>query len=132
MKEENPDFDPQKFGFQEFTEFLNFAQDKLIVRLDPDEEKGLTVFLGGEFYPPAPPPKAPKRFPANTTRSSRLWRVSRRSSNRILLSRHLRHRRSVQSSTQENGDDRRLRSSAAATSAYTKKKAHAGCVGYSS
>ena len=57
VKEENPDFDPQRFGFQEFTEFLNFAQDKLVVRLDADEEKGLTVFLGAEFYPPAPPPQ---------------------------------------------------------------------------
>ena len=25
-----------------------------MVRLDADEEKGLTVFLGAEFYPPAP------------------------------------------------------------------------------
>jgi hypothetical protein len=36
--------------------FLNFAQDKLVVRLDADE-RGLSVFLGAEFYPPAPPPK---------------------------------------------------------------------------
>jgi uncharacterized protein (TIGR00288 family) len=55
MKEEHPEFDLQKYGFQEFTEFLNFAQDKLVVRLDADEEKGLTVFLGAEFYPPAQP-----------------------------------------------------------------------------
>lgn len=57
MKEENPEFDPLKFGFQEFVEFLNFAQDKLVVRLDVDEERGLSVFLGAEFYPPAPPVK---------------------------------------------------------------------------
>lgn len=57
MKEENPDFDLQKYGFQEFAEFLNFAQDKLVVRIDPDEEKGLMTFLGAEFYPPAPPPQ---------------------------------------------------------------------------
>ena len=62
MKEENPEFDPQKFGFQEFTEFLNFAQDKLVVRLEADEEKGLTVFLGAEFYPPAPPPQTQEEF----------------------------------------------------------------------
>ena len=55
MKDENPDFDIQKYGFQEFTEFLNFAQDKLVVRIEPDEEKGVMVFLGAEFYPPAPP-----------------------------------------------------------------------------
>lgn len=58
MKDENPEFDPLKFGFQEFVEFLNFAQDKLVVRLEADEEKGLSVFLGAEFYPPAPPPQA--------------------------------------------------------------------------
>jgi uncharacterized protein (TIGR00288 family) len=55
MKEENPEFDVQKYGFQEFTEFLNFAQDKLVVRIEPDEERGVMVFLGAEFYPPAPP-----------------------------------------------------------------------------
>src|SRR4029453_1177904 len=55
MKEENPEFDVQKHGFQEFTEFLNFAQDKLVVRIEPDEEKGVMAFLGAEFYPPAPP-----------------------------------------------------------------------------
>jgi len=54
MKEENPDFDVQKYGFQEFTEFLNLAQDKLVVRIEPDEEKGVMAFLGAEFYPPAP------------------------------------------------------------------------------
>lgn len=57
MKDEHAEFTPVKFGFQEFTEFLNFAQDKLVVRLDADEDKGLTVFLGAEFYPPAPPPQ---------------------------------------------------------------------------
>jgi uncharacterized protein (TIGR00288 family) len=54
MKEENPAFDVQKHGFQEFNEFLNFAQDKLVVRIEPDEERGVMVFLGAEFYPPAP------------------------------------------------------------------------------
>jgi uncharacterized protein (TIGR00288 family) len=55
MKEDNPDFDVQRYGFQEFTEFLNFAQDKLVVRIEPDEERGVMAFLGAEFYPPAPP-----------------------------------------------------------------------------
>jgi len=62
MKEENPTFDPQRFGFQEFTEFLNFAQDKLVVRLDADEDRGLTVFLGAEFYPPDAPPPSEEEF----------------------------------------------------------------------
>ena len=28
-----------------------------MVRIEPDEEKGLIVFLGAEFYPPALPPR---------------------------------------------------------------------------
>jgi len=61
VSEAQPEFDWKKYGFQEFTEFLNFAQDKLLVRIEPDEEKGLLVFLGAEFYPPAlpEPPEAP-------------------------------------------------------------------------
>ena len=57
VKEERPDFDITSYGFQEFAEFLNYAQDKLVVRIEPDEEKGLMVHLGAEFYPPAPPPR---------------------------------------------------------------------------
>ena len=45
---------------QEFAEFLNYAQDKLLVRVEPDEEKGLLVYLGAEFYPPAPPEAPPE------------------------------------------------------------------------
>lgn len=58
---EVPNFDVASFGFQEFSEFLNYAQDKLVVRVEPDEEKGLMVYLGAEFYPPAvaEPPAAP-------------------------------------------------------------------------
>jgi uncharacterized protein (TIGR00288 family) len=56
VRAENPNLDVKNYGFQEFAEFLNFAQDKLVVRIEPDEEKGLMVFLGAEFYPPAPPP----------------------------------------------------------------------------
>lgn len=48
-------FDWKKYGFQEFEELLNFAQDRTVVRIEPDEEKGLMVYLGAEFYPPAPP-----------------------------------------------------------------------------
>jgi uncharacterized protein (TIGR00288 family) len=53
VREVNPQFEPTRFGFQEFAELLNFAQDKLLVRIEPDEEKGLLVHLGAEFYPPA-------------------------------------------------------------------------------
>src|SRR5215467_12136862 len=55
VKEEQPDFDWKKYGFQEFSEMLNFAQDKSVVRVEPDEEKGLMVYLGAEFHPPAMP-----------------------------------------------------------------------------
>ena len=55
VQSEVPNFDPAAYGFQEFSEFLNYAQDKLVVRVEPDEEKGLMVFMGAEFYPPAVP-----------------------------------------------------------------------------
>jgi uncharacterized protein (TIGR00288 family) len=60
MSEEVPNFDLRKYGFTEFAELLNFAQDKLVVRIEPDEEEGLRVFLGPEFYPPALPEGTPE------------------------------------------------------------------------
>jgi hypothetical protein len=57
VTEEQPSLDWKSYGFQEFAEFLNYAQDKLLVRVEPDEERGLVVSLGAEFYPPAPPPQ---------------------------------------------------------------------------
>ena len=57
VKQEHPNFDWSQYGFQEFSELLNYAQDKGLVRIQADEEKGLTVFLGAEFHPPAPPPQ---------------------------------------------------------------------------
>ncbi|HTT62685.1 MAG TPA: NYN domain-containing protein [Bryobacteraceae bacterium] len=59
VKQEHPDYDWIQFGFQEFSELLNYAQDKLVVRVNPDEEKGLMVHLGPEFHPPAPPEPPP-------------------------------------------------------------------------
>jgi len=55
VEAEVPNFSAAAYGFQEFSEFLNYAQDKLVVRVEPDEEKGLVVYLGAEFYPPAVP-----------------------------------------------------------------------------
>ena len=55
MKEEHPGFDHKNYGFQGFSEFLNFAQDKTVVRVEPSPEHKLLVFLGAEFYPPALP-----------------------------------------------------------------------------
>ncbi len=57
FKEEHPSLDTTSYGFQQFTEFLNYAQDKTVVRLEPHEEQGvMMVYLGAEFYPPAEPP----------------------------------------------------------------------------
>lgn len=56
FKEEQPSFDPTSYGFQTFVEFLNYAQDKTVVRLEPQEEGSMYVSLGAEFYPPAEPP----------------------------------------------------------------------------
>ncbi len=60
MQAEYPEFQLAKFGFQQFTELLNYAQDKTVVRSEPDEERGLIVQLGAEFYPPALPEPAPE------------------------------------------------------------------------
>ena len=57
FRTEQPNFDVAAYGFQQFTEFLNYAQDKTVVRLEPHEEQGvMMVYLGAEFYPPAEPP----------------------------------------------------------------------------
>src|SRR6185503_6378096 len=57
VKADRPAFDQREYGFQEFGELLNYAQDKGLVRIQADEERGLTVYLGAEFHPPAPPPE---------------------------------------------------------------------------
>ncbi len=62
VRQEQPTFDWRTYGFQEFSELLNYAQDKGLVRIQADEERGLIVFLGAEFHPPAPPP-APEPLP---------------------------------------------------------------------
>jgi uncharacterized protein (TIGR00288 family) len=63
VQTEVPNFSAAAYGFQEFSEFLNYAQDKLVVRVEPDEEKGPIVFMGAEFYPPAEPERAPEPPP---------------------------------------------------------------------
>ena len=63
VRQERSNFDPREYGFQEFSELLNYAQDKSLVRIVADEEKGLIVYLGAEFHPPAPPPE-PEPVPA--------------------------------------------------------------------
>ena len=66
VREESPQFDWKSYGFQEFSEFLNYAQDKTVVRIVPDETSGLTVFLGAEFHPPAVPEPEPLPMPEET------------------------------------------------------------------
>ncbi len=63
VTEEAPGFDWKAYGFQEFGEFLNFSQDKTVVRIVPDENQGLMVFLGAEFHPPAVPEPEPPPLP---------------------------------------------------------------------
>jgi len=63
VRQERPDFDPRQYGFQEFSELLNYAQDKGLVRNQADEERGLIVYLGAEFHPPAPPPEPEPELP---------------------------------------------------------------------
>ena len=57
IREELPSFEWKRFGFQELSELLNFAQDRGVARTEPSEEHGLMVYLGAEFYPPAGPPQ---------------------------------------------------------------------------
>src|ERR1700722_6849554 len=57
VRQDHPDFNWNDYGFQEFEELLNFAQDKGLVRNQADEEKGLIVHLGAESHPPAAPPE---------------------------------------------------------------------------
>jgi hypothetical protein len=59
VKAEAPDYDYKKFGFQDFNQLLNYAQDRFVVRIQADETTGLTVFLGPEFLPPALPEPTP-------------------------------------------------------------------------
>jgi hypothetical protein len=57
VRQDRPNFNWTEYGFQEFGELLNYAQDKSLVRIQADEDKGLIVFLGAEFHPPAAPPE---------------------------------------------------------------------------
>ena len=53
-----PDFDEKRYGFGQFAEVLNFAQDLGLVRIEPDAESVLRVNPGTEFTP------AGRTFPA--------------------------------------------------------------------
>ena len=63
VKSEAAEYDYKKYGFQDFPQLLNYAQDRFVVRVQADETTGLTVFLGPEFLPPALPPQEPAPVP---------------------------------------------------------------------
>ena len=51
----HPGFDEKDYGFTEFDELLNLAQDKALVTIEADPERGLRVFAGSELSAePAP------------------------------------------------------------------------------
>ncbi len=52
----HPGFDEKEYGFTEFGEMLNLAQDKALVRIEADPERGLRVFGGPALQEPAPEP----------------------------------------------------------------------------
>jgi hypothetical protein len=67
VAEEAPAFDFKNYGFQQFSEFLNYAQDKTVVRIEPDEATAqIMVYLGAEFHPPAIPEPEPAPVPDET------------------------------------------------------------------
>lgn len=47
-------FDEKQYGFGQFAELLNYAQDLSLVRLEPDTASVLRVFPGTEFTPTRP------------------------------------------------------------------------------
>lgn len=51
MTKIHPTFDAQKYGFQSFGEFLNFAQDSYLVRVEADPARGLIAYPGAEMAP---------------------------------------------------------------------------------
>jgi uncharacterized protein (TIGR00288 family) len=55
MTKIHPTFDAQKYGFQSFSEFLTYAQDNFLVRVEADAVRGLIAYPGPEM---APPPEA--------------------------------------------------------------------------
>ena len=52
-----PDYDYKKFGFQDFNQLLNYAQDRFVVRIEADEATGADRIPWSEFLPPALPPQ---------------------------------------------------------------------------
>jgi hypothetical protein len=49
VKAADPDFKETDYGFQEFTELLNFAADKGLLRIDSDPNQGLRFYPGPDL-----------------------------------------------------------------------------------
>ena len=60
MTKIHPTFDAQKYGFQSFGEFLNFAQDNYLVRVEADAVRGLIAYPGAELSAPRTAAEAPR------------------------------------------------------------------------
>lgn len=60
---EHPGFDVHAYGFPGFHEFLTYSEKKGVVSVKKEEERGVVVYLGREFFPPpAPKPKKEEDF----------------------------------------------------------------------
>jgi uncharacterized protein (TIGR00288 family) len=56
---EHPGFDVHSYGFPGLLEFLTYSEKKGVVSVKKEEERGIVVYLGREFFPP-PAPKEEK------------------------------------------------------------------------
>ncbi|MBI1955366.1 MAG: NYN domain-containing protein [Acidobacteria bacterium] len=54
----DPDFDEKRYGFSQFAELLNYAQDLGLARLEPDANSVLRVLPGTQFTPMRSPLQA--------------------------------------------------------------------------
>ena len=66
-----PGFDEKRYGFAQFAELLNYAQDLSMVRLEADADEVLRVYPGRQFTPSRPTVAAvvpePKKEPVAVT-----------------------------------------------------------------
>jgi hypothetical protein len=56
---EHAGFDAHNYGFPGFHEFMVFAERRGVVKVKKEDERGVVIYLGREFFPP-PAPKVKK------------------------------------------------------------------------
>jgi hypothetical protein len=56
---EHAGFDAHNYGFPGFHEFMVFAEKRGVVKVKKEDERGVVIYLGREFFPP-PAPKVKK------------------------------------------------------------------------